>query len=454
MWWASLRRWFGRVEIRLAATLVVLAAPVLAAALFLSLADAAHEMLEERGEQVEALAHVVAAVLRESPEHRLEGPLFDLMEQEQIAIRVLEGDRTLVVRGHQGWFSAEARNYSAVLDAVRAAPHDVILLDGSAGSRRFELAASLEDFIKERGQLTVGFWISLVIGLFGAAAFAVVATHRSLRPLHRATRAIGAVNANQLQTRLPLRHTGDAMDRHAEALNLALDRLETGFGRIRAFSADVAHELRTPINRLLNQSGSRLLGDPDADDLAQTLLGVQHTVEEMQEIVEGLLLLAQADEGRLRTQMREVALAPLLDGLQELYRPACEERDVDLEVKSEDLEIVGDEGLLVRCIGNLIDNALGHSSGGGRVAIDALQSEGGVAVRVCDTGAGVPAADLERIFDRFVRLDSGRSRRGSGLGLPIARAIAVAHGGTLAAAPASGGGTCFELWLPRAVVRS
>ncbi len=452
MSWTRLRRWVDRVEIQLAATLLVLAAPVLAGALFLSLAYAAHEMLEERYEQVKVVTDVAARVLGESATAQLEGPLYDLIEHERVSMRILDGDRPVVARGPDARFAGRARDAAPFWDAVRTRQHDVLLLERTVGPLRLEMAASLEDFVEERGELMRGFWTSLIVGLLGSALFAVVATQRALRPLHRATQAIGAVNASQLQTRLPLRHTGDVVDQHAEALNRALDRLEKGFARILAFSSDVAHELRTPINRLLNQSGARLLAE-HGDDEARTLLEVQATAEEMQEIVEGLLLLAQADEGRLRTQMRELQVARLVDDLGELYRPACEEHGVALELETHDAGVVGDEGLLVRLLSNLFDNALGHTPAGGRIVIDTAPRDGGVSIRVCDTGCGLPEADLERVFDRFVRADAAGPRRGAGLGLPIARAIARAHGGELRARNAPGGGACFDLWLPSAPER-
>lgn len=447
----SLRRWFDRVEIRIAATLLILAAPVLAASLFLSLAYAAHEMLEDRGREVATLADLAAEALAGSQTVRLDGPLYDLIEREEIAIRVLDGRGPIAGRGPEGWFGSGSREADAFWDAVRTRTEDVLVVGRIIGSGplRLELAAPLRSFTAERAELMRGFWISLFVGLLGSTLFAVVAMRRALQPLREATDAISRVNTNKLQTRLPLRHTGDAVDRHAEALNGALDRLENGFGRIRAFSADVAHELRTPINRLLNQSGSRLLGTQQVDELTDTLLRVQRTAEEMQAIVDGLLLLAQAEEGRLRTQMRELRLPQLLDGLQELYRPACEEKGVRLEIKAEDLAIVGDEDLLVRLLSNLIDNALGHTAAGDRVVVDAVSDDGGVCLTVCDTGPGIPAADLEHVFDRFVRADPTGPRRGAGLGLPIARAIAVAHGGTLRARYTPAGGACLELRLPR-----
>ena len=200
---------------------------------------------------------------------------------------------------------------------------------------RLEGAISLRAFVEERreqlGQLGLGF----AIGLVGVLGVAVYATRLALAPLRSTTRALAHVDEHHLGERIPTRGTDDDVDRHAVALNRVLERLEASFARMAAFSADTAHELRTPINRLLNQVDVALLSSP-SEALGLSLDGVRATALEMARLVEDMLLLARGEEGRLPVRPERLALGELIDNLAELYRPSCEERRVVLSVLERD----------------------------------------------------------------------------------------------------------------------
>lgn len=320
-----------------------------------------------------------------------------------------------------------------------------------ANGAHIEGAASLADFVIESREHLGQIAISLLLGIAGTIAVAAVATRRALAPLRDATRAVERIDERNLDARLALRGTADDVERHAIALNRVLERLENSFVRISAFSADVAHELRTPVNRALNLVDVALLAHSEGAD-AKEILAVRDSMEEMRRLIERLLLLSKGDAGRLPLQREAVDLAQLGTDLAELFRPSCEQNRIALEVDAQTGVAIAsaDAGLLQHALANLFDNALLHTPAGGTIRLEATAGAGTATLALGDSGPGVPERDRERIFDRFTQLDGSRNTQGAGLGLAIARMIARLHGGDLSASASPLGGARFALRLPAA----
>ncbi len=332
-----------------------------------------------------------------------------------------------------------------------ASPEDHLVRGvGVSGGRRLEAAVSLAEFVKESREHLGPIAVSLVLGLIGAIAITVFATRRALSPLREATRAIERIHEGTLDARLPLRGCADDLDRHAIALNRVLERLEQSFHRISAFSANVAHELRTPVNRALNLADVALLTQ-DGSVAPQEILAIRESMEEMRRLIERLLLLSRGDAGRLPLQRERVDLAALGRDLVELFRPSCEQNRVALEIDPHGGAATAwvDAGLVQQAVANLLDNAVAHTPAGGAIRVDVAADGDTASIAVSDAGVGVPERDRERIFDRFVQLDGSRSAPGAGLGLAIARMIARLHGGDLRAGASPLGGARFELRVPQ-----
>jgi two-component system heavy metal sensor histidine kinase CusS len=240
------------------------------------------------------------------------------------------------------------------------------------------------------------------------------------------------------------------VDRHAEALNRVLARLEWAFARMRGFSADAAHELRTPINRILTVTDVASLDESDPEHWQRALGRVRESAEEMRRLVDSLLLLARGEEGRLALRRGGVSMPGFLEDLAELYRALAEEKGVDLQVAGEPVSLQADRELLGRALANLIENAIRHASPGGIVRLETEASAQELVVSVSDSGPGVPHAEREWIFERFTQRDPARAGGASGLGLPIARMIARLHGGDVTAHDAVLGGMAFRVHLPLA----
>ncbi len=287
-----------------------------------------------------------------------------------------------------------------------------------------------------RDAMLTGLPVLLVI----VAGVTWLVTRRALRPVEGIRREMAAVTASEdLSRRVPAPGTGDEVDRLAVTTNETLAALEGSVERQRRFVADASHELRSPIASLRTQLEVGA-AHPELLDLDGA---VADTVR-LQDLAADLLLLARLDAGEKPGSAR-VDLSALVR--REVARRADRDRiPVTAEV-ADGVQVAGSRGQLGRVLGNLLDNAQRHARGSVTVT---LRAEAGRAVlEVSDDGAGVPEAERERIFERFVRLDDARSRDdgGAGLGLAIARDLARRHGGTLTAGRTAGGGALFRLVL-------
>ncbi|MFD8255487.1 sensor histidine kinase [Streptomyces werraensis] len=281
--------------------------------------------------------------------------------------------------------------------------------------------------------MLIGF--PLLLGVVAGVTWLV--TGRALRPVEGIRREMAAITASEdLRRRVPEPATHDEIARLARTTNATLAALETSVERQRRFVADASHELRSPIASLRTQL-EVAAAHPDLLDLDGA---VEDTVR-LQNLAADLLLLARLDAGE-RPAGTRVDLAALA------REEAAGRRRVTVE--AEPVEVSGSRGQLGRVLANLLDNAERHARE--RITVTVRREGGEAVVGVADDGEGVAEADRERIFERFVRLDAARSRDdgGAGLGLAIARDVAVRHGGTLTAGAAPAGGALFELRLPLA----
>ncbi|MCD9590020.1 HAMP domain-containing sensor histidine kinase [Streptomyces sp. 8ZJF_21] len=295
----------------------------------------------------------------------------------------------------------------------------------------------------ERGAVTTvrnAMLLGLPLLLVVVAAVTWLVTRRALRPVEGIRREMATITAStDLSRRVPVPGSYDEVARLARTTNETLAALEASVERQRAFVADASHELRSPVASLRTQLEVGA-AHPELLDLD----GAVEDVVRLQRLSADLLLLARLDAGERPSSGTPVALDALVR--EELAQRLGDRVPVRTEVAP--VAVPGSRGQLARVLGNLVDNAQRHAGGGVRVVV---RAEGRWAVlEVADDGAGVPEGERERIFERFVRLDDARSRDdgGAGLGLAIARDVAVRHGGTLAVRAAPEGGALFELRLP------
>ncbi|MEU6685936.1 ATP-binding protein [Streptomyces sp. NPDC046832] len=468
-----MRRLLGSVRARatLGATLVVAVALVAAgAAVLLSLRS---NLIGEAGTQAERSARAVAAELAAgTPYHKLSG-----LDGDDGPVQVVDEDKRLVAVSEDlerisGTDTGQVKPQPAASptgddddsdDAGEALEPGEIsgetvfsngsaTIDGEAEDYRF---AAVEVETHDRGHLTVyagsplaaehgAVRTALTVMLIGfplllavVAAVTWLVTRRALRPVEGIRREMAAItHSEDLARRVPEPDTHDEIARLASTTNETLAALETSVERQRRFVADASHELRSPIASLRTQL-EVAAAHPELLDLDGA---VADTVR-LQRLAADLLLLARLDAGE-RPSDAKIDLAGIA-------REEAEGR-TGVTVDAEPAEVAGSRGQLGRVLANLLDNAQRHARSAVTVTV---RCEGDRAVvGVADDGDGVPEDDRERIFERFVRLDAARSRDdgGAGLGLAIARDVAVRHGGTLTAGRGPAGGALFELRLPLA----
>ena len=294
--------------------------------------------------------------------------------------------------------------------------------------------------------LLVGGPMALALAGIGGWALA----RKALRPVSLMTRKAAEIGSDRLQERIHVPRGSDELTRLAETLNDMLARLERGAEEHRRFIADASHELRTPLAIMASELDVDLRSPELSPESRDTLESAREEVHRMARIVEDLLTLARIDEGGLVLVRTPVELRALIGRVVDDLRPLAAAEAIRIHVHCDGEVVDADEAKLGQALANLIENGLKYAGSGGEVAIDVSEAAGEVALRVTDTGPGIPRAILPHVFDRFFRADTSRSRDrgGSGLGLAIAQAIVHAHGGRIAAESAPGRGSSFSIALP------
>ncbi|MBI3268192.1 MAG: heavy metal sensor histidine kinase [Planctomycetes bacterium] len=310
----------------------------------------------------------------------------------------------------------------------------------------------------------------LIFGLSGFVAMSLFAGYgmavRALAPVARMTEQARGLTAERLSERLPVDDPEDEIGRLASTFNEMFARLERAFEQLRRFTADASHELRTPLTALRSVGEVGLREPRDAETYREIIGSMLEEADRLTRLVEGLLTLSRADAGHVKLKREPVDLVELARETVGLLSVLAEERRQALEVEAAGAVRVNADKLLLRqAILNLVDNAIKYTPEGGRIRVvvsgtasgdgvgpGAAASVAGASLSVIDTGAGIPAAHRERIFDRFYRVDPARSREqgGAGLGLSIARWGVEAHGGRIELESEEGRGSTFRVVLPGA----
>jgi two-component system, OmpR family, heavy metal sensor histidine kinase CusS len=289
--------------------------------------------------------------------------------------------------------------------------------------------------------------IVLALGVAAAAMIALTVTKRSLRPLGDMTRALKRVGPKQLHERV----TAVGWPRELQPLAVAFDdmlhRLEDSFVRLSQFSADIAHELRTPIANIRGEAEVALTRSRSADEYREVIESMIAESHHLGHIVDNLLFLArtEAAEGHLnRTSFDGRAV---VEKIAAFHEPIAEDQKLAIVCKG-NAKFFADEMLFSRAASNLVENALRHTPAGGEIEVSIAQRDAVSLLVVKDTGSGIAAEHLPRVFDRFYRAESSRSSEGVGLGLSLVKSIMDLHGGSAQIESEPGRGTSVTLSFP------
>jgi signal transduction histidine kinase len=245
------------------------------------------------------------------------------------------------------------------------------------------------------------------------------------------------------------RHS-DELQRLCVAWNEMLQRLHASVQQLQQFTADASHELRTPVALIRATAEVTLRQDRSPDAYRNALQRIQDESEELTRSIEELLELARSDSGHSGLSLEPLTVQDLVLGIRFQIETIAANNNIDfvVDLPSEELTVLGDRGALRRMLLALLENAVKFTTTPGRVELRATQLGSQVVLEVRDTGIGIAAPDLPRVFDRFYQADSSRSGRGVGLGLSIAQWVIKAHHGQIAVESRLGHGSIFRVSLP------
>ena len=338
------------------------------------------------------------------------------------------------------WSQVRAQDRNAVLEvATIEVGGGSVLQVGKTTEARTQLLSNF------RRVLMLGAGAALVIGMVGGL-FLTRSTLKPLRDLRDAVRRI--LQTGQTDDRVPVYDTGDTVDELSTLFNAMLARITTLIHGMRNALDHVAHDLRTPMTRL-RVTAEAALATNDPAKYREALSDCLEESERVSSMLTTLMDISEAETGTMKLNVSRVELPKLVKEVTDLYEDAAEDAGVTLQsTVAGELTVPADRDRLRQAMANLVDNAIKYTPRNGRVDLTAARDSDAVVIRISDTGPGISAQDLPRIFDRLYRGDQSRTTRGLGLGLSLVRAYVEAQGGTVTAQSEPERGSTFTLRLP------
>jgi signal transduction histidine kinase len=354
---------------------------------------------------------------------------------ERLFVRVVDrGVESVVLSNPEGWDVSKLEIASAEL------PDGTLVQVGKSTEARDDL---LSRFRATLGIVTL---LIVVIALTGGW----LATQSALFPIRRLSQAVQRIiRTGRTDARVPLEGTGDALDELTTLFNAMLDKIEGLVTAMRGALDNVSHDLRTPLTRLRGTAELALASPPHLDRYREALADCVEESDRVLVMLNTLMDISEAESGTLQLHREPVTLADVVGRAVDLYRDVADAKGVTLGADAPpEVVVVADRTRLEQVAANLIDNAVKYAPPGGRVDVEVRRAADAAILRVRDTGPGIPADELPRIFDRLFRGDTSRAERGLGLGLSLVKAIVEAHGGTVDVVSEPGQGSVFTVLLP------
>ncbi len=317
-------------------------------------------------------------------------------------------------------------------------PGEILLAGRSVATELFDLRRTAWVLAAVGGGI-------LLLGLAGG--WWMVA--RAIRPIGQISSAAVQIAAGDLSQRINSAETDSELGRLVAVLNSTFARLDAAFEQQRQFTADAAHELRTPVSVVLTQTQTALNRERSAIEYRETVEACQRAAQRMRRLIESLLELARLDAGQEPMKRMQFDLSQTARDCLRLIEPLAREQSLRVETDLRPALCLGDPERLAQVITNLVTNAIQYNRDNGQIKVASHLEAGSAILIVSDTGCGLAAADLSHLFERFYRADPSRSEGRSGLGLAISKAIVEAHGGVIEVSSAVGQGTTFTVRLPQ-----
>lgn len=317
--------------------------------------------------------------------------------------------------------------------------------------RTLVMVAELEHVDEELWEVIRALLITTPITLVAAASIAYLLARKALSPVDHLRQMTDEITVDRLDRRLPIRNPADELGLLAQTINSMIERLQRSFGEIRRFTADASHELRTPVAVIRSEAELGLTAIGENPAVRRRFESIVEECSRLADLTSQLLALCREEAGIATMARKPVRLESLVSESTDSMRPMAEAKQLLLAVECEANPIIlGDADRLRRAFCNLLDNAIRHTPAGGRVYVKLSQWKGEAQIEVRDTGAGIAAQHLARVFERFYQVDSGRSHAGggAGLGLSIVKSVVEAHEGRVEATSELGTGSAFRIILP------
>jgi len=416
--------------------------------------------------------HVLSTMLRERPDDqdalREEVELESAARQyERFYIRLLD-DRNTPLLMTPGM--ADQLDLAQLTSQTRSRPDRTIRMKGrdgrafrvttasaqvgSAPGKTDTLQIAIDVSQKEALLARYRFWFwAILIATF--VIFPLVGyqiARQGIRPVEEMATTARHISSTNLRERILAEGYPFELASLASTFNQMLDRLEESFERISRFSADIAHDLRTPVNNIRGEAEVALVRARTSSEYRDVIESCLEEAVRLSDLIGDLLFLARAENPLPHLRRERVDVGELLGGVKEYYEASAADGEVSLTtaVAGEPVFAELDRTLLQRAVGNLVSNALAHTPPGGAVVLGTNADFSTIRIEVSDTGVGIPAEALPKVFDRFFRVDSSRSKGsgGTGLGLAIVKSIALLHGGNVEISSHPGQGTRVTLHMP------
>jgi signal transduction histidine kinase len=387
------------------------------------------EIVDHLRLNIAAAADVIAARLQQEPPD----VVLSSSSRQRVAA-LFDADGTLVygepgLSPFVGWREIPADNVG--LQEEPQFRSEMVLAYGRRAGERILVVGEGMDIVEDsREALTSGVLWSLAFVLLAGIAGAAVIAWRVDRRLGRTQVALTAYASGEMTRRLPVTGSGDELDRVAISVNNVLDRLSVLVETTRQITSDAAHDLKTPMTRLLHR-----LAEAEDKPVAEAKAVLRSAAADAKQIIgtfDALLRIAEIEAGARRARFDLVDLSDVVETVADAYGPEVEQAGQRLETKiGPKLTVTGDRQLLIQAFADLVENAMRHAGKGATICLMAMSHAASIEAMVADTGPGVPAADRERVLARFVRLEASRSTPGTGLGLTLVKAIADLHNARL-----------------------
>ena len=416
--------------------------------------------------------HVLRTMLRERPDDR--DALREEVElesaarrYEQFYIRLLQDrNTTLLITPSM----ADQLDLAQLTSQTRDRPDHTIRMKGRDG-RAFRVISASAQVGSLRGQIDTlqiavdvsqkeallarfrfWFWSILLATFIIFPLIGYQVARHGIRPVEEMATTARHISSTNLRERILAEGYPFELASLARTFNQMLDRLEESFERISRFSADIAHDLRTPVNNIRGEAEVALARARTSSEYRDVIESCLEEAVQLSDLIGDLLFLARAESPLSCLRREQVDVGELLGGVREYYEASAADGEVALTTIVADQPVIAelDRTLLQRAVGNLVSNALAHTPRGGSVVLATNTDFSMLRIEVSDTGVGIPVEALPRVFDRFFRVDSSRSHGsgGTGLGLAIVKSIALLHGGNVEIASQPGKGTRVTLQMP------